>query len=151
MTVIAFPGRTPDSNGTWRAAELEQLVALLAVPARAAGTPVHWEVDATERGDPQFYLLGPAPDFECLLCCSRLEARYVLEDGAGALLAAENSLQRAVGKAVRALAPARRAFVARVLVFVATFRVTVEQKLEPMLAETSEWVFRFGPQLAAFA
>jgi hypothetical protein len=151
MTVVAFPTRVPHASRGWRSDELQQLVALFAAHAQANGTTVFWDVGATECGDPQFYLLGPAPHFEGRLCCSRVEARYILEDGAGGILAEENSLRQVVGAAARALAPRRSAIVARMLVLLATFRVTIEQKLEPVMAESSEWLVRFAPQLAALA
>ncbi len=40
----------------------------------------------TEKGDAQFYLLGPLPDQACELCVSRIGGRYILEDGSGRLL-----------------------------------------------------------------
>ena len=58
MSVIAFPRRKSTARGAgWRDDELRALVAGFdASQARS------WDVGATERGDPQFYVLGPAPD-----------------------------------------------------------------------------------------
>jgi hypothetical protein len=148
--IVAFPAVTPARNGDWQPAELQQLVALFAAHA-GSGAVTCWDIGKTEAGDPQFYLLGPAPDFDCLLCCSRVDALYVLEDGDGFLVAEEQSLRTMMSKAVKAVVGRRRSAMARMLVVFATFRITIEQKLEPMLAEASEWLFRFAPQLAALA
>ena len=37
-----------------------------------------WELGETERGDPQLYLLGPAPEHDCILSISRLGRLYIL-------------------------------------------------------------------------
>ncbi|MBX6425475.1 MAG: hypothetical protein IRZ09_06065 [Variibacter sp.] len=152
MTVVLFPPRAQSAHRGWRPDELQQLIALFAAQARRSGTTIFWEIGTTESGDPQFYLLGPAPDYECLLCCSRLDALYVLEDGAGGVLTEDRSLRQILREAARAVfAPRRGAVAARLLVLLATLRITIEQKLEPFLAESSEWIGRFAPQLAALA
>jgi hypothetical protein len=56
---------------------------------------------ATERGGPQFYLLGPAPEHDCALCVSRLAQGYVLEDGIGRLIGEALALDRFAGEAAR--------------------------------------------------
>jgi hypothetical protein len=150
MTVVAFQRSASLAQGAWRADELQQLVASVVAPARAHGEDVSWDIGTTEHGDPQFYLLGPAPHFECLLCCSRVEARYIVENGAGGLLGMEVSLRQAIGAASRALARKRSALAARLLVLFVTLRITVAQKLDPVMEETSDWLVRLEPQLAAF-
>ena len=83
MTVIAFqPGVQLD--GPWRTGELNAMVETLMPEATRPGG-LGWDVELTEIGDPQFYLLAPPQD-ECLLCISRIGRRYVLEDGAGQVL-----------------------------------------------------------------
>ena len=54
--------------------------------ALAPSTGREWETGITEKGDAQFYLLGPLPDQACELCVSRIGGRYILEDGSGRLL-----------------------------------------------------------------
>ena len=66
MSIVEFPRRDAAPSGDWRPEELRELTELFA-PARASIT---WEVGLTEAGDPQFYLLGPAPDHDCVLCVS---------------------------------------------------------------------------------
>ncbi|HET9902228.1 MAG TPA: hypothetical protein VFQ27_00800 [Xanthobacteraceae bacterium] len=151
MNVVAFPKPVGALAGDWRPDELRQLIDALSAHARANGATVYWDVGTTECGDPQFYLLGPPPHFECLLCCSRVEARYILEDGAGGVLAEETTLGEAIARAFRALRPSRGAVLSRMFLLLAAFRITVEQKLEPMLAESTDWLTRFAPQLAALA
>ena len=91
MTVIAFPPKPPQADGSWRAGELKAMVEALA-PALSGGESARYDIGLTEIGDPQFYLLGPPPHDECILCISRLGRTYVLEDGAGQVLYEHNSL-----------------------------------------------------------
>ena len=76
MSVVAFE-RKQDS-GEWSEKELSTLVAALGA---ASGAGREWETGMTERGDAQFYVLGPLPDQACELCVSRIGGRYILEDG----------------------------------------------------------------------
>ena len=71
MSVIDFPRR----GGDWRADELRPLVSL------AQAARLSWDTGTTERGEAQFYVLGPAPEHDCVLCVSRLAQGYVLQDG----------------------------------------------------------------------
>ena len=90
MSVVAFE-RKQDS-GEWSEKELSTLVAAFGA-ALAPGTGREWETGMTERGDAQFYLLGPLPDQACELCVSRIGGRYVLEDGLGRLLFEHRNLE----------------------------------------------------------
>jgi len=83
MSVVAFE-RKQDS-GEWSEKELNTLVAALGA-AMAPGTGREWETGITEKGDVQFYLLGPLPEQACELCVSRIDGRYILDDGSGRLL-----------------------------------------------------------------
>jgi hypothetical protein len=143
MNVIGFPGREAAST-PWREDELQQLVAL--VPS----TGCSWQGGKTERGEPQFYVLGPAPEQDCMLCVSRLGQGYVLEDGAGRLIGEAPSLDRFAVEAARAAIRGGRSFVARMLVGWCALRLTVEERLEPVLEQSEEMLVRFAPQLAAF-
>jgi hypothetical protein len=143
MTVIAFPRRLPGPSG-WRDDELRYLTALT-----PAGSGLSWETGATERGDPQFYVIGPAPDHDCLLCVSRLADGYVLQDGAGRLIGEALSLDRFAVEAARAAMRGGRSFVARVTLLVCAIRLAIEEKVEPILEESEELVARFAPQIAA--
>ncbi len=140
MTVLEFPSRI----GDWRPDELQQLVAV------ADAANFDWDTGTTERGEPQFYVLGPAPDHDCVLCVSRLAQGYVLQDGAGRLIGETASLDRFAVEAARAAIRGGRSFVARAMVGWVTLRLTIEERLEPIIEEGEELLVRFAPQVAAF-
>ena len=142
MSVVEFPRHDPLS-GAWSPDELQQLIALF----RADGTS--YAVGATERGEPQFYLLGPAPEHDCVLCVSRLAPGYVLQDGAGRLIGETPSLDRFAVEAARAAMRSGRSFIARATLAWCTIRLAIEEKLEPVLEESQELLVRFAPQVAA--
>jgi hypothetical protein len=147
MSVVAFPRRKSTARGAgWRDDELRALVA-----AFDASQARSWDVGATERGDPQFYLLGPAPDHDCLFCVSRLAHGYVLEDGAGRILGEAPALHLLAEEARRAIARAGRSFVARATLLLCAIRLTIEEKLEPVIEEAQELLTRLAPQIAALA
>jgi len=146
MSIVEFPRRGVAGSPEWRADELRQLTELFG----ADGAQVTWEVGATEAGDPQFYLLGPAPDHDCMLCVSRLAHGYVLEDGAGRLLGEAPALHHFAEQAASAALRGGRSFVARMTLLICTVRLAIEEKLEPIFEESQELLVRFAPQLAAF-
>ena len=74
MSVVAFE-RKP-VTGVWSESELNAIVAALSA-ALAPATGRQWETGTTEKGDAQFYLLGPLPDQACQLCLSRIGRQYV--------------------------------------------------------------------------
>ena len=88
MSVVAFERK--QNGGEWSEKELSTLVAALCA---APGSGREWEAGMTERGDAQFYLLGPLPDQVCELCVSRIGGRYILEDGSGRLLFEHRNLE----------------------------------------------------------
>jgi|SRR6185503_11928585 hypothetical protein len=139
MSVIDFPRR----GGDWRADELRPLVSL------AQAARLSWDTGTTERGEAQFYVLGPAPEHDCVLCVSRLAQGYVVEDGAGRLIGEAPSLDRFAVAAAGAAIRGSRSFVTRVLVAWVTIRLTIEEKLEPIFEESEELLTRFAPQVAA--
>jgi hypothetical protein len=148
MSIVEFPRRASATSG-WRPDEWHELVALFRPDTAGAG--VTWDVGATERGDPQFYLLGPAPDHECVLCVSRLAQGYVLEDGSGRILGEAPSLDRFAEQAARAAMRGGRSLVARMTLLLCAIRLTIEEKVEPLFEESQELLIRFAPQIAAFA
>lgn len=139
MSVIEFPARCFPS-GAWTPQELRELIALFRAEDNFA-------VGATEQGDPQFYLLDRAQ--ECTLCVSRLGHSYVLEDNEGRLIGEAPSLDRFAAAAARAAMRRSRSLVARVMLAWVTVRLTIEEKLEPILEESEELLARFAPQVAA--
>jgi hypothetical protein len=150
MNVIAFAPNVNRKNDRWRAGELERIVEALAPPL-ADGTAAEWDVGVTEVGDPQFYLLGPPPDGDCILCVSRLGRRYVLEDGAGGILYEHDRLAELARHMRSMLAKRRSQVVARLAVLWAALRELFEEKLEPMAVESEELLTHLVPQLAALA
>ena len=82
MTILEFPRIEDRAPGGWRSSELQRLLAAcnVHIPDGAASG---WDVGETESGDPQLYVIGPAPEHECILSISRLGRLYVLEDGHG--------------------------------------------------------------------
>ena len=146
--VVTF--HAPERPACWRQDELQQLVALhSACEQKRSGCA--WSVGQTELGDPQFYMTGEAPDLDCIMCVTRIGRLYVLEDGAGTVIA-ENVRLDQVAKAASKMLSRRRplSFVARSLVGLCVFRAVLDQKAEFVLAESMEHIARFAPQLAAF-
>ena len=146
--VVEF--HAPERPPCWRQEELQQLVALhSAHEQKRSGSA--WSVGHTELGDPQFYLTGEGPDLDCIMCVTRIGRLYVLEDGAGAVVAEDVHLDQ-VAKAASKMLSRRRplSFVARSVVGLCAFRAVLDQKAEFMLAESMEHVARFAPQLASF-
>ena len=147
MKIVAFPRRSTPAAGEWQADELQELVRLF---AHSANPDVSgWDVGSTERGEPQLYLLGPAPDHDCVLCVSRLAHGYVLEDGNGRVLGDAPSLDLFAEQAARAVMRAGRAFVTRATLLLCAIRLTIEKRLDPIMEESEELLARFAPQIAA--
>jgi len=147
MSVLAFERK--QGAEAWSEAELQTLFAALST-ALAPVDGRGWETAVTERGDPQFYLLGPLPDQACELCVSRIGGRYILEDGWGRLLFEHQSLALVALHARAAVHSTRWPLVARVLLLWCTVRYVMHDKVEPLLAESEEMVVHLAPQLAAF-
>jgi len=148
MSVVAFE-RKP-GEGLWSETELGTLVAALNV-AMASDDGRAWETGMTEKGDPQFYLLGPLPDQACELCVSRIGGRYILEDGSGRLLLEHQSLALVALHAKAAVRSPRGWLVARAVLLWCTIRHMIHDKVEPLLDESEELLVELAPQLAAFA
>lgn len=148
MSVLAFERK--QVAGEWSEAELDTLVAALSA-ALASDNGRSWETGMTERGDAQFYLLGPLPDQACELCVSRFGGRYILEDGWGRLLFEHQSLALVALHAKAAVRSTRWSLVARAALLWCTVRQTMHDKVEPLLAESEELLVLLAPQLAAFA
>ena len=145
MSVVAFERK--QNGGEWSEKELSTLVAALCA---APGTGREWETGMTERGDAQFYLLGPLPDQVCELCVSRIGGRYILEDGSGRLLFEHRNLDLVVLHA-RAAVPSTSWLMVRMITLWCAVRSVFHEKLEPMIAETEELLVQLAPQIAALA
>ena len=134
----------------WSELELDTILAALN-PALVRGNGRGWETGMTEKGDAQFYLLGPLPDQACELCVSRVGGRYILEDGAGRLLFEHQSLPQVALHAKAAVSSRRWPLVARVLLVWCAVRHAFHDKVEPLLVEGEEIFVHLAPQFAAFA
>ena len=89
-----------------------------------------WEMGATELGDPQFYVIGPAPELDCLATISRVGRIYVL-DGVGRVIDEGVSLDRVAASAKAAARARPISLLARMTLGLAALRVAVEEKIEP--------------------
>ena len=145
MSVVAFERK--QNGGEWSEKELSTLVAALCA---APGSGREWEAGMTERGDAQFYLLGPLPDQVCELCVSRIGGRYILEDGSGRLLFEHRNLEF-VALHAKAAVPSTSWLMVRAITLWCAIRNTLHEKVEPLLVEGEELFVQFVPQLAAFA
>ncbi len=147
MSVVAFE-RKQDA-GEWSERELSTILTALNA-ALAPSTGREWETGMTEKRDAQFYLLGPLPDQACELCVSRIGGRYILEDGLGRLLFEHRNLDL-VALHARAAVPSTSWLMVRVIVLWCAVRSVMNEKVEPMLAESEELLVQLAPQLSAFA
>ena len=148
MNVIRF---TPATSAlrSWSPHELEALVSVYDAHA-ARGDASSWDVGATELEDPQFFVLGPAPELACIVAVSRVGRIYVLENGTGQLLEEGTSLDSVVARAKAPVADYEPlGLIARITVILAAIRVAFEERVEPVLAESEEILLRIAPQLAA--
>ena len=66
MTVVKFPARSQVVPAGWQQDELQQIVAACSGSV-ATGEASGWDVGVTEHGEPQVYLIGPPPDYNCIL------------------------------------------------------------------------------------
>ena len=146
MTVVTFPRAA--QRGSWQPTELQQFVSMSS-DAIAVGEASTWYVGVTERNDPQFFLIGPPPEHDCILAISRLGRLYVIEDGAGHVLFESNNPTLLAEQAVAALRRRKMAIVARVAVAWGALREFFEEKTEAVLGEDIELITHFAPQLAS--
>ena len=150
MSVLKFQRvETPLPEG-WRSEELHR-VASACAGAIAKGEASGWEIGATENGDPQVYVLGPPPDYDCLLCISRLGRHYVVEDGSGRVVYEHGNLMLLAEQATAVLRRRKTAIMARIAVAWCAVREAIEEKTEAMMAEPIEVLSHVAPQLAALA
>jgi hypothetical protein len=147
MSVVAFERKR--NSGEWSEKELSILVAALGATI-APRTGREWETGMTEKGDAQFYLLGPLPEQACDLCVSRIGGRYILEDGSGRLLFEHWNLDL-VALHAKAAVPSTSWLMVRAITLWCAVRNTMHEKVDPLLVEGEELFVQLVPQLAAFA
>jgi hypothetical protein len=149
MNVIQLE-RTDAGVRPWSATEL-RAIADACAGAIGSGQASGWAIGETERGDPQFHLIGPAPDFDCIATVSRLGVLYVLEDGMGGVVLEQSRLAAIVDRVRLQFVRGRRALLARLALVWLAAREFVEEKVEPIINESGELIVHVAPQLAVFA
>jgi hypothetical protein len=138
------------ATGGWQSAELQQFLAVSS-SAIAAGEASGWDVGVTERGDPQVFLVGPPPDYDCILSISRVGRLYIIEDGAGRVLFEHDDPMLLTEQATAALRRRKTAIIARISVAWCALREAFEEKTEAITAEPIELLAHIAPHLAALA
>lgn len=137
MRVVSTARSLDRGQHGWTADELAELMRLYSSQSCRRG--VSWATAVTELGDPQFFLVGPEPEADCVLAISRLNGRYVLEDGEAHPVCDGAALADVVKEAQRML-PRRfkPSLVARALVPFACIKAFVDEKLEPLVPDSIE-------------
>jgi hypothetical protein len=148
MNVVNFPRIELGKPGVWRSSELGHLLPTCCL--QAADGADGFAVGSTERGDPQLYVFGAQPDHDCLVCVTRIGNLYVLEDGNGRVIFEHTNLAMIAEKIPATISHRKAAIAAKLVLLWAAFRHTVEEKIEPMLAEPLEIATHLMPQIAAF-
>jgi hypothetical protein len=146
MTIVAFEPRTSE----WRKSELDALLGVLS-PVFSLRGASGWEVARTEAGDPQFYLLGPKPDQECILCVSRVGNSYIVNDSEGEHITEISDIQMMSSHVQNFLKRHAARSLAKLMLIWCAAKQAFHDKVEPVVAEAEELLVHFAPQLAAFA
>jgi hypothetical protein len=149
MNVVAFRPREPLPMH-WQGTEINAMLAACA-DALDKGLATSWHIGSTESGDPQLYLLGPAPDYDCILSIARLGRLYVVEDGRGHVLFEHDAMTDLAEQVRSTLRRHRTAIAAKIVLAWAALREVFEERIEPALAEPMEVLTHVAPQLAAMA
>lgn len=150
MTVIKFPQRAQPLPRGWQASELQQIVAACSGSV-STGEASGWEVGVTDFGEPQVYLIGPPPNYDCILCISRIGRHYIIEDGNGRVLLEHDSPMLLAEQALAALRRRKAALLAQVAAAWHAVREAFEEKAEAVAAEPMEVLAHIAPQLASLA
>ena len=134
MTVLRFPSRAQSHQQSWPLDEMRELAEACSA-AVAQGQASGWEIGATEHGDPQLYLIGPPPAYDCILCISRVGHHCVIEDGRGRVLLEHDSPLLLAEQALAALRRRKAALLAQVAAGWQAFREAFEEKTEALTTE----------------
>jgi hypothetical protein len=149
LKVVQFPAHPAASTGReWQSGEVQTVVDACAASI-SRGHISGWALGTTEAGDPQLYLLGPAPDHDCVLCISRLGRLYVLEDGQGHVVFEHDAMSILAEQVRGTLRKQKSAIAARAVAAWLAVKETFEERVEPVLAEPMEVFTHVAPQLAA--
>lgn len=146
MTIVRFP--EPKEKTGWCNRELQLLVGACG-QSSSLGHVSGWDVGATERGEPQFYVIGPPPEHECILMVSRLGRLYVLEDGNGVVLLEHDNPAITAERMCAALRRQKLALTVRLGLAWCAVREFFEEKIEPIVAEPIDAISHYGPYVAS--
>jgi hypothetical protein len=146
MNILAFEPKSSE----WRQSELDSLLKVLS-PVFSLRGASGWEVDRTEAGDPQFYLLGPKPEQECILCVSRVGHTYIVNDGEGQHIVDLGNVEALSGHVQGLLKRYGARTLAKMMLVLCAARQALQDKIEPLFEEGDELLLHFAPQLAALA
>jgi hypothetical protein len=149
-TVVNFPRRSERLPDGWRSDELSEIVSACSGSV-SIGDASGWEIGTTESGDPQVYLIGPPPGYDCILCISRVGRHYVIEDGHGGVLLEQDSPMLLAEQTLAALRRRKTALLAQIAFAWHAFREAFEEKTDALAAEPMEVLVHLAPQLAALA
>lgn len=134
--------------GKWRRAELATILEAL-TPLFTKGHASAWDAAKTDRSEPQFYLLGPLPGQECILCISRIGETYIVEDGEGRLIADCGNMQM-LGAQLRGIfGQGAMRMIAKLLACWCGAKQFVHDTAEPLVEEGEALLSHLTPQLAA--
>ena len=150
MNVVPFRQVEGPASRRWSARELNRLTNVCSAAIPTGGIS-GWEIGVTERGDPQLYVIGPAPEFDCVLSISRLGRHYVLEDGKGKVLYEHDDILLLAEQAYDLLRRRKTQIMAQLTVGLCAIREFFEERVEPALAEPMEACVHFAPHLAVLA
>jgi hypothetical protein len=146
MNVIAFKPKSSE----WHQSELDSLLDVLS-PVFSLHGASGWDVDHTEAQDPQFYLLGPKPEQECILCVSRVGHIYIVSDGEGRHIVDVGNVEALSGHVQGLLNRCGARTLAKLTLIWCAARQAFHDKIEPLLTDSDEVLVHFAPQLAALA
>ena len=111
--------------------------------AHASRRKLTWATAVTELDDPQFFLIGPEPEAQCLTAISRVGGRYVLEDGEARVLCESRDLCEVAKRAQLALASrSKPSLVVRLLLPFGAARAFFDEKVEPLIPDSVEVFLR---------
>ncbi len=147
--VVPFPVRVRLPQG-WRPDELRRVTAACSV-AIEKGEASGWDFGLTETGDPQVYLIGPPPNFDCILCISRVGRHYVVEDGDGRVLLELDNPTTFAEHMFTALRRRKEILFAKIFVAWQAVREFCEEKTDALTGEPMEALAHIAPQLTALA
>lgn len=148
MNIVEFSRTQKPVVEGWRNEEVQRVVNACA-GSLANGEVSGWEVGETENGDPQIYVIGPPPDYDCMLCISRLGRHYIIEDGHGRVVFEHGNLMLLAEQATAVLRRRKAAVITRIAIAWVAIREAIEEKTEAMMAEPIEVLSHFAPQIAA--